>query len=223
MVTHSVWALERLSNESSRSHSVSTFRISAQAWDSTSVDFVKILNPNSLGTYRRLRYMNRIAGFPLLVLVLSLVVLWLSVRIGGSLRKKRRNVEEESKDFDLIMAAILTLLALLIGFSFSTAANRYDQRKNYEEAEANAIGTEYLRADLLPASDALRVRTLLRNYLEQRLLFYNAGDNRQLQQVDDTTAQLETDLWAVVQYRRNAKRKFAVGWGQVSISRLLGM
>jgi hypothetical protein len=43
----------------------------------------------------------------------------------------------------------LTLLALIIGFSFSMAVSRYDQRKSYEEAEANAIGTEYARADLL--------------------------------------------------------------------------
>jgi len=57
-----------------------------------------------------------------------------------------------------VLAASLTLLALIIGFSFSMAVSRYDQRKNYEEAEANAIGTEYLRANLLPADDATRVR-----------------------------------------------------------------
>jgi hypothetical protein len=41
------------------------------------------------------------------------------------------------------------------------AVNRYDQRKNYEEAEANAIGTEYVRPDLLPTAAAARVRSLL--------------------------------------------------------------
>ena len=62
------------------------------------------------------------------------------------------------------MTATLTLLGLIIGFSFSMAISRYDQRKVYEEAEANAIGTEYVRADLLPAGDAARVRALLRDY-----------------------------------------------------------
>jgi hypothetical protein len=47
----------------------------------------------------------------------------------------------------------LTLLALIIGFSFSMAVTRYDQRKNTEQ-EANAIGTEYVRADLLSPVDA---------------------------------------------------------------------
>ena len=52
------------------------------------------------------------------------------------------------------------------------ATERYDQRKNFEEAEANAIGTELLRADLLPPDDAARVRKLLGDYLDQRILFY---------------------------------------------------
>jgi hypothetical protein len=38
------------------------------------------------------------------------------------------------------------------------AVSRYDLRESYEEAEANAIHTEYVRADLLPAADALKVR-----------------------------------------------------------------
>jgi hypothetical protein len=144
--------------------------------------------------------MNRIKDFPLIVFALSLMGLWVSARIGGSIRKRQRNVEEEGReDFDSIMAAILTLLSLIVGFSFSMAVNRYDQRKNYEEAEANAIGTEYVRADLLPTADAAKVRALLRNYLDQRVLFYNTSDNRQLQQIEATTAQLETELWSVVQ------------------------
>ena len=53
--------------------------------------------------------------------------------------------DEQNEDLSVILAATLTLLALIIGFSFSMATNRYDQRKNFEEAEANAIGTELLR------------------------------------------------------------------------------
>jgi len=69
------------------------------------------------------------------------------------------------EDFGLILAAALTLLRLIIGFSFSMATSRYDQRKNLEEAEANAIGTEYARAGLLPAADSAKVRALLRTSL----------------------------------------------------------
>src|SRR5208282_5684285 len=98
----------------------------------------------------------------------------------------------------LVLAASLTLLGLIIGFSFSMAVSRYDLRKNYEEAEANAIGTEYLRADLLPAADAANVRALLRSYLDQRILFYENRDAQQLRQINATTADLQAQLWSAV-------------------------
>jgi ABC-type uncharacterized transport system fused permease/ATPase subunit len=144
--------------------------------------------------------MDHLIRFPTLILALSLVVLWLSVWIGVSIRKRRRSLEEnEREDFGTIMSAILTLLGLIIGFSFSMAISRYDQRKNLEEAEANAIGTEYLRGEFLPASDAAKIRSLLRNYIDQRIAFYATRDDRQLGQIDAATARLETDLWSAVQ------------------------
>jgi len=150
--------------------------------------------------------MNRIEDFPLLVLAFSFLGMWLSARIGRFICRKQGAGEiEGSKDFSIIMSAILTLLSLIIGFSFSMAVNRYDLRKNCEEEEANSIGTEYLRADFLPAGDAARVRALLRDYLDQRILFYSARVNRQLQQVNATTAQQEIDLWAVVQAPATAR------------------
>jgi hypothetical protein len=102
------------------------------------------------------------------------------------------------EDFDVILTATLTLLGLIIGFSFSMAISRYDQRKNYEEEEANAIGTEYLRADLLPSADAAKVRALLRAYLEQRILFYKTRDKQRLVQINAKTAQLQGELWLAV-------------------------
>jgi hypothetical protein len=144
--------------------------------------------------------MNNITNHPLMVFAISFFTLWFSAWIGASGLKRLRILEDGAReDFGLILAATLTLLGLIIGFSFSMAINRYDQRKNYEEAEANAIGTEYLRAGLLPAADAARVRTLLRNYLDQRVLFYTTRDEQQLRQVNADTAQLQTELWLAVQ------------------------
>ena len=95
--------------------------------------------------------MNYVLNTPLLVLTLSLVVLWLSEVIGASFRKRRNLQEGERDGFSLIAAATLTLLGLIVGFAFSMAISGYDQRQSYEEAEANAISTEYNRSDLLPA------------------------------------------------------------------------
>jgi hypothetical protein len=107
----------------------------------------------------------------LLVLTLSLVTLWLSELIGASFLKRRNLQEGERDGFNLIAAATLTLLGLIIGFASSMAISGYDQRQSYEEAEANAIATECNRSDLLPAEDTARVRALLRKYLDQRVLF----------------------------------------------------
>jgi hypothetical protein len=88
----------------------------------------------------------------------------------------------------------LTLLALIIGFTFSMALGRYDMRKNYEEEEANAIGTEFLRADVLPATDAAKVRALLLSYLDQRVLFYTTRDKQELGKINAMTSKLQSEL-----------------------------
>jgi hypothetical protein len=144
--------------------------------------------------------MNNIVDFPLLVFLVSFGALWLSALIGAFLRKKVGSLEEaQGGVFSIVQGAVLTLLGLLIGFTFSMAISRYEQRKNYEEAEANAIGTEYVRADLLPDADAIRVRELLKRYLNQRVLFYTIRDLRLLRQNDIDTAQLQNELWSAVE------------------------
>jgi hypothetical protein len=143
--------------------------------------------------------MTSIVDSPLLVFVVSLAAMWLAVHVGGLFRGKRPLDEEERHDFDIILAATLTLLGLIIGFSFSMVVSRYDQRKNYEEAEANAIGTEYVRADLLPPADATKVRQLLKNYIDQRVLFYETRDGGELARIDAQTGRLQSELWSVVQ------------------------
>ena len=121
--------------------------------------------------------MLNIVNVPALVFTLGLLALWLAAQTGAYFRRRRRNLEEvEWEDLGVILPAALTLLGLIIGFSFSMAVTRYDQRKNYEEEEANAIGTEYLRAGLLRPDDATKVRGLLRSYLDQRISFYRGHD-----------------------------------------------
>ena len=140
------------------------------------------------------------ANFPLLVFALSLVVVALSAKVGDALRKKVSRVQEDVvvHDFGVVLTCALTLLALIVGFTFSMAINRYDLRKNYEQVEGSAIDIEYIRADLLPPSAASRAKELLRNYLEQRVLFYTTRDQHRLAEIDSDTAQLQNELWSTV-------------------------
>jgi hypothetical protein len=142
--------------------------------------------------------MSTIVDNPFVVSLVALVAQWCAAYAGDLLRRKVRPlVEKEREDFNTVLTATLTLLALIIGFSFSMAVSRYDQRKDYEEAEANAIGTEYLRADLLPANIAPTVRVALVGYLHRRIAFYEgAWDPSATQSVE--SARSEAELWSAV-------------------------
>jgi len=143
--------------------------------------------------------MCKLVDYPLLVFAATFLLLWLSTWMGATVcRRLCKPAENMQGDFGIILGAVLTLAGLIIGFSFSMAINRYEQRKNVESAEANALSTEFVRADLLPAADAVRVRALLRDYFEQRLLFYTIRDDRLLQQCNARTVQLQAALWSAV-------------------------
>jgi hypothetical protein len=141
--------------------------------------------------------MSWVVDHPPAVLVVALVVQCLAAYVGDLLRR-RRAVPADGGEFGATLPAALTLLGLIVGFSFSMAVSRYDQRKNYEEAEANAIGTEYVRAELLPTAGPARVRNLLLQYTGQRILFYRVRDREQLRRIDTETASLQNRLWSAV-------------------------
>jgi hypothetical protein len=136
---------------------------------------------------------------PLLLFAVSFVALSVVAMAGSWLRRRYSYIDDEQNEhLGVILAATLTLLGLIIGFSFSMATNRYDQRKNLEEAEANAIGTEILRADFLPSTDAANVRRLLIEYTGLRIQFYLNKDDDKRKRIDQRTAQQQAALWAAV-------------------------
>jgi hypothetical protein len=150
--------------------------------------------------------MGSVIGHPLVMLVTSLIAMCASAWVGWAWLRKRLPLDEQLReDFGFILPASLTLLGLIVAFSFSMATGRYDQRKNYEESEANAIGTEFVRADLLPAADAAKVRTLLKQYLDVRIEFYEAQHEREVGDIDQRTAALQDQLWAAIVPPANAQ------------------
>ncbi len=140
--------------------------------------------------------MSELVDRPGLLLVVSFVGFLLAALLGVVTQKVWSPIRAgDQNELNIVQSAALTLLGLIVGFSFSMAVTRYDQRKNLEEAEANAIGTEYTRADLMPES-AAATRGLLKRYLDQRILFYLTADQRKLERIDAETAKLGADLWA---------------------------
>jgi hypothetical protein len=136
---------------------------------------------------------------PFMVFTIALIVQSLAVYLGDFLRKRSYQLrQDERHDFDTVRTTTMTLLALIIGFTFSMAVTRYDARKTLEEAEANAIGTEYLRAALLPADLDTQARELLRKYLDLRVGFYENEDEGVGRDIDRDTAMSQAQLWNVV-------------------------
>ena len=94
-----------------------------------------------------------------------------------------------------VVSAVLGLLALLMGFTFSLAVDRFDARRLLVLEEANAIGTTYLRAQLLEEPHRSRMTQLLVRYTDNRIALAKArpGHTSQLVAVNDA---LLTDIWA---------------------------
>jgi hypothetical protein len=101
----------------------------------------------------------------------TLVLIFLAVEAGfrvGRWRQRRAEHERETP-VGAIAAAILGLLAFLLAFTFGMAASRFENRRKLVLDEANAIGTTYLRAALVPEPHRTQIRTLLRDYVDVRL------------------------------------------------------
>ncbi len=94
-------------------------------------------------------------------------------------------------------AAVFALLGLLIAFTFSGALTRFDVRRAQVVDEANAIGTAYLRIDLLPPAVQPRLRETFRNYVDARIATYQKLPDLQAAQGELALSQaLQADIWA---------------------------
>jgi hypothetical protein len=133
---------------------------------------------------------------PFVVFVVALVLQWMAALAGDRIRRQVRPFRQgERKDFDILRTGSLSLLGLLIGFSFAMAVSRYDARNNAEQSEANAISTAYLRAGLLPAEQSSQVRDLLRKHLAERIAFYEERGRTGFAGAQDP---YRNDLWNVM-------------------------
>ena len=143
--------------------------------------------------------MQMLVDHPVVLASVTFLGMWCSAQLGARAFSTMRRLEpDERNDLGFVVGATLTLLGLLIGFSFSMAVGRYDQRKGYEEEEANAIGTEYVRAELLAPADAERLQQLLKTYLQLRIRFYQTPDGAELQQIAGETARVQDKMWSAV-------------------------
>lgn len=130
------------------------------------------------------------------VFVFMLLAMEIGYRSGC---RKQASVAEAIAQANAVLVSMLGLLALLLAFTFSAALQRYEDRSQTVVAEANAIGTTYLRARLLPGEMRDEVQVMLRQYLDVRI---------QEGRIDATEPELHKSLM------RQAKLMEAQLWSQ---------
>lgn len=136
-----------------------------------------------------------------IVLVLSLFGgLVGAVEVGYRLGKPRFVNEPENKDtdrgFGAVDSSVFGVLGLILAFTFTGALGRFDERRELIVEEANAIGTAYLRLDLLPTESQEKLRPLFKNYVQSRVeLYQNYGNSEIANLKYEQGLQLQNAIW----------------------------
>jgi hypothetical protein len=138
---------------------------------------------------------------PLLICLALMGVLIVAVEIGFWVTKGRVKGGSDSierTDIALILGAVLTLLALLLGFTYSMSEGRFETRRQLVIEEANAIGTTYLRAKALPEPRSSEIQELLRQYTALRVEIAGTtyDDPEKIREWGNRTKQLHSLMWS---------------------------
>jgi hypothetical protein len=137
---------------------------------------------------------------PLIVPPVFLVVLFGALS-GCLVVGRRLGVRDAARGIDLsgvgaIDGAVFALLGLLIAFTFSGAAERFERRRTLIVEEANAIGTAYLRLDELPPASQPALRENFRRYVDSRLAIYRAiPDEAAVHQATLRATAVQDEIW----------------------------
>ena len=135
------------------------------------------------------------AAQALALFVGMLVCLEAGRRIGN--RRAEVHGEAAHEGIGTIDAAVFALLGLLLAFTFAGSSSRLDARRQLIVHEANAIGTAYLRLDVLPASDQPELRRLFREYIDARLRAYQKiQDPGAVDAEFANAAQIQGQIWS---------------------------
>ncbi len=157
-----------------------------------------------VGTVTEWMSRQSIVGVAMIVLASML----LAAFAGHFIRQLSRRLspeheESEHNQENYLVGSMLGLLALLLAFSFSIAVNRYEERRLLVVQEANAIGTSYLRAQMLDEPHRGRLSRLLIQYTDNRVALGTAGRDELPNQLA-VNDKLLTDIWAAVTAARDS-------------------
>lgn len=140
----------------------------------------------------------KLVANPTLACCLLFALLLAAIYAGRAIGLKRANRADELPGTGAINGAVFALLGLILAFSFSGAASRFEHRRDLIVAEANAVGTAFLRIDLMPADARPALRDAFKRYIASRIAVYDqigneAAFGRELRR----SAAIQNEIWAL--------------------------
>ncbi|WP_392561078.1 hypothetical protein RHO12_07715 [Orbus sturtevantii] len=146
-----------------------------------------------------LKHLNNttISSFLLFSITLALLLI---ACYGGKYLFQRRQGKDNLGDTEtsIVLGAILSLLALMIGFVLSISIQGFDERQKTEQNEAIAIGSAYQYSKLLDAENQIQVRQLLDQYLAVRIDFFLADPNESITDIKRHSLALQSQVWDII-------------------------
>jgi Protein of unknown function (DUF4239) len=123
----------------------------------------------------------------------------------------RRSKQEKESPVAAIEGSVLALLAFILAFTFGTASNRFDLRRELVRTEANIIRTTWYRSDFVPEPDRTETKHLLREYVAIRVSAFQSADQERVERVIEEAEQIQGRLWdiAVVHARQDMNSDIA--------------
>jgi hypothetical protein len=132
-----------------------------------------------------------------LVALCLVAVLWFSTRLGGWFAQRVKVRNDDMQQLGVVQTAMLGLLALLLGFSYSGAMTRFVARQDLMLAETNAVGTAWLRADLIEnEADRTGMKDALRRYTDARIELFEKTFTPQGESLLTKLSVAHADAWA---------------------------
>ena len=148
------------------------------------------------------------------VALVMLASMLLAALAGRALHQLRRRLAPEHEEAEhsqesYLIGSMLGLLALLLAFSFAMAVDRYEERRHLVIQEANAIGTAYLRSQLLDQPHRARLSGLLVQYTDNRIALGSAGRDEVVSRLA-ANDKLLTEIWAAVTAARDSAHAYGI-------------
>ncbi|AEC20407.1 hypothetical protein PT7_1867 [Pusillimonas sp. T7-7] len=159
-----------------------------------------------------MNYSLVLSGLAVLFFLLLFAAIQFGRRLGG--RQGSNGKESGSLGSAAIEASVFALLGLLVAFTFSGAAQRMVERRNLLVQEVNAIGTAWLRIDMVNSDDQPMLRDQFRRYVDERINYYkNMANFDQRDQIAAKVGSIQQEIWTTsMQAAKRSVAPFAASY-----------